>query len=125
MKKVVGFLLLAALAFLIAPTAHAQSHSVAMSWTAPTGTPAATGYFVYRANGACANGIVFTQLNTAAITTLTYTDSSSTLATNGVYCYQVTATDAAGIQSIPSNQVAATIPGPSAAPTGLVITSVN
>lgn len=120
--------MLASLFFAMPTTAQScptgVAHCVNLSFTAPTGTPAATGYFMYRATGACATGLTFTVLNTTAFTTLTYQDTSN-LMPNGSYCYYVTAVDAAGIQSLGSNQVQAAIPGPPGAPTGLSVTSVQ
>lgn len=117
-------LVLLGLLFVFALPAAAQ-HSVALSWTAPTGTPIAASYNMYRATGACATGIVFTKQNTSPITGTTYTDSTSTLVANGVFCYQVTAVSPTNVESIPSNQVTAAIPGPTAPPTNLVITNVT
>jgi hypothetical protein len=109
---------------LFAAPAFAQ-HTVALSWTAPTGTPAAVSYNMYRATGACASGLTFAKINTAAITGTTYTDSSSALTPNGIFCYQVTAVSASGVESVPSNQAQATIPGPPSAPTGLTVTGTT
>jgi hypothetical protein len=123
-------LVVALLAFSL--SAFAQTPTVGLSWTAPpapvapaTTPPAAASYNVYRAPGACGSGIVFAKINTAAVTATTYTDSSAALTPNGTFCYQVTAVSASGIESVASNQAAATIPGPPAAPTGLVITSTT
>jgi fibronectin type 3 domain-containing protein len=118
-------ILFAALLIAFVPgIAHAQ-HSVALSWTAPTGSPAAVSYNIYRGTGACASGLVFSKVNSSAISGTSFTDSSSALSSNTTYCYQATAVDAAGIESIPSNQAAAAIPGPSGAPTGLTIVTVT
>lgn len=116
---------LACFTILLFPSAALAQHSVALSWTAPTGTPAAVSYNVYRATGACAAGITFAKINTAAVTATTYTDSSAALTPNLTVCYQVTAVSSSGVESVPSNQVAATIPGPPGAPTGLTVTSVQ
>lgn len=100
-------------------------HSVALSWTQPAGTPAAVSWNIYRATGACATGLVMAKINTAPLTTTSFTDSSAALTPNGAFCYQATSVSASGIESAPSNEVTATIPGPPAAPTGLVITGVT
>jgi len=108
--------------------APSVGHTVALTWQAGTGTagaPATTGYFVYRASGACASGLNFSVLNTAAVTVTNYTDSTTALLPNTTWCYQVTATDAAGVQSVASNQAVAVIPGPPATPTGLTVTGVT
>lgn len=101
------------------------AHCVNLSFTASAGTPAATGYFMYRATGACSSSLTFAALNTTPFTTTTYQDASTSLNLNTTYCYQATAIDAAGIQSAASNQAQATIPGPPAVPTGLAVTSVQ
>jgi hypothetical protein len=80
---------------------------------------------MYRATGACGSGLTFMVLNTTPFTTLTYQDATSSLVPNGVYCYQATAVDAAGVQSAASNQAGAAIPGPPGVPTGLTVTGVT
>lgn len=123
MKRLAFFL--ACFAMLFFPVVALAQHTVVLTWTAPTGTPAAVSYNVYRATGACASGLTFAKLNTTAITTTTFTDSSAALTPNATFCYQATAVGANGVESLPSNQAAATIPGPPGAPTGLTVTSVQ
>lgn len=79
------------------------SHSVAMSWNAPTGV--VTGYNVYRRAGTGAYGA---KLNAALVTGLTYTDL--TVQAGAAYFYIVRSVDAAGTESLNSNEVTATIP---------------
>jgi hypothetical protein len=87
-----------------------SSTSVSLSWTASTDT-GVTGYDIFR------NG---TKIGTS--TTTSYTDNS--VASNTAYTYTVTAYDAAGEVSTPSNAatVNATAPG---APTGVTATAGN
>lgn len=91
MKKLLLLALL--LLFVIGPV-HAQAaHSVALAWTASSdaaANPSLT-YNMYRLNGACPavaptaiSGSGFTKINTAAITTTAYTDST---VAPGTYCY--------------------------------------
>ena len=72
-----------------------SSSSVSLSWTASTDSIGVTGYDIFR------NG---TKVGTS--TTTSYTDSG--LAGNTTYTYSVTAHDAAGEVSAPSNSVTAT-----------------
>jgi hypothetical protein len=116
---VIGFL---ALALTFAAPAKAQ-HSASLTWTASTDAAAnpTLGYNVYRLAGACpASGTTgFTKLNTATVTTTSFTDSTISL---GNACYYVTAT-LNGAESVPSNTASAVIlPG---APTLLKITGTT
>ena len=123
MKRLIA--VFAAFCFLFVATPAFAQHTVGLSWTAPTGTPAAVSYNVYRATGACAAGLTFAKINAAAVTGTTYTDSSAALTPNLTVCYQVTAVSSSGVESTASNQAAATIPGPPGAPTGLTVTGTS
>lgn len=80
-------------------------HSVVLTWDAsPTG---GVTYNVYR--GTASGGETATPINTAAITTLTLTDTSVKPGTT--YYYTVRAVDSAG-SSGPSNEATAAIPNP-------------
>jgi hypothetical protein len=107
-------------AALLAVPARAQSHSVALSWTAPTDP--GVNYNVYRLAGSCpASGTAgaFVKINTAPVTSTSYTDSTVALGTS---CYYVTAT-LNGAESVPSNTVSGVVlPG---APTLLKITGTT
>ena len=110
-----GFL---ALALTFAAPARAQ-HTASLTWTASTDAAAnpTLGYNVYRLAGACpTSGTAgFSKLNTATVTTTSFTDSTIAL---GNACYYVTAT-LNGAESVPSNTASAVIlPG---APTLLKI----
>lgn len=83
-------------------------HTVALSWTA-SATSGVT-YNVYRQQACSGN---FTQINSIAVTTTTYTDSAT--APGETYCYQVTAV-LSGVESTPAGPAPATIPGSSAQP---------
>lgn len=80
-----------------------QVHSVGLSWKASTS--AVKGYNVYRSTS---SGLGFAKLNSAVITTLSYSDS--TVAAGSTYYYVATAVDSADEESQNSNQVAAEIP---------------
>ncbi len=83
----------------------AVTHSVDLTWSAPsTSDDPVAGYHVYRAP----QGGAFTLLNSALDTQTAYTDSTVVSGTS--YTYQVKSVDAAGIESIASNQFTATIP---------------
>ena len=66
-----------------------MSHSATLSWAAPSDATASSTYNVYRATGVCpATGLgtlVFSKINSTAITTLSYVDSSVAIGTS--YCY--------------------------------------
>lgn len=93
-----------------APTLSAgtpTSNTVPLSWTASTDNVAVTGYKVYRNGGTTAVGTA---------TGTSFTDTG--LSANTQYSYTVTAVDAAGNESGPSNSVAVT----TAAATGTTVT---
>ena len=77
-----------------APTAH----SATLNWDASTS--AVVGYNVYRATQA---GGPYTKLNSSPIEPTSYTDS--TVQADQTYFYVVTAVDANGVESVPSNEI--------------------
>jgi hypothetical protein len=79
------------------------SHSVSLSWQ--NSTSIVIGYNIYRGTS---NGGPYIKINSSPITTLSYTDSSVT--SGDTYYYVSTAVDSAGVESVYSNQVTATIP---------------
>jgi hypothetical protein len=82
----------------------AGDHSATVSWDAsPSGV---AGYFVYRST----NSGPYTQLNTTADTSLTYTDTS--VVAGQTYSWVVTAVTSNNIESEYSNPATATIPSP-------------
>ena len=84
----------------------AVQHRVTLTWNAPGNSPVpVTGYNLYRATG---TGSSFQILNTSSISEMSYVDL--TVATNTTYIYYVTSLDAAGIESVPSNEVKVTVP---------------
>jgi hypothetical protein len=85
------------------PTPPSAQHLVSLTWNASTSN-SITGYIVYRST---VSGSGFSPL-TAAISALSYTDS--TVANGTTYYYVVTAVDSAGVESLYSNQVTAAIP---------------
>ena len=105
------------LIFLAAVGASAQTHSVAMTWTASvdstTGNPGTV--TVLRAPGNCTGTPTFTVLTTTAPAAGPYTDNT---VAPGTYCYEVEAV-ISGATSQPSNLLPA--PVQPAAPTKFVI----
>jgi fibronectin type 3 domain-containing protein len=85
-------------------TATAQvGHTVALTWNASTST--VSGYNVYRST---VSGTGFARINPSPVAVLSYTDASVLNGTT--YYYVTTAVDAAGIESIFSNEATAVIP---------------
>ena len=121
MRKIATFgLCLALLLFPFVSLAQATPHSVALSWTASSdaaANPTLT-YNVYRAPSACSASSSFTKLNTAAITAVTYTDSTVTV--GSIYCYSVTAVLNSSESAKTAAQVSSTAI-PVAGPTTIVI----
>lgn len=64
-----------------------SSPTVPVSWTAPTGTPAATGYYLTRTSG----GVTVAACASSPSTLLTGTSCNDAAVSNGSYTYQVTA----------------------------------
>lgn len=93
---------------------NSTTTAIDLSWTAATDNVAVTGYRIYRDGGpvpvATVNGITF-----------------SDVAAAGTHTYAVTAIDAAGNESAPSNTASATVAGgdvtPPTAPTSLTATA--
>jgi hypothetical protein len=83
----------------VAPT----QHSVALSWGASPST--VVGYNLYRST---VSGSLFARVNGATVASLAYTDTSVQSGTT--YYYVATAVDAAGNESVFSNQVQAIVP---------------
>jgi|SRR5271154_4670480 hypothetical protein len=106
MNKLAFTLVILALTITAAP-ARAQTHSVALSWTASASAAAnpSLTYNVYRSPG-CSG--TFTLLNSSAVSATSFTDAGLS---PGTYCYQITAL-LSGVESMPSNQAAAIVPGP-------------
>jgi len=80
-------------------------HTVALNWTASTSSGVA-GYNVYRST---TSGSGYTKINSALVSGVSYTDSS-TLASGTTYYYVTTAVDSSGNESTYSNQTSASIP---------------
>jgi fibronectin type 3 domain-containing protein len=82
------------------------AYQVALTWEAPTSSSVpVTGYYVYRALSGSSS---YTQLNSSADDSTTYTDS--TVQSGSTYNYEVTSVGSAGVQSAPSPVYTATIP---------------
>jgi hypothetical protein len=84
---------------------QAVSHSVALSWTPSTST--VVGYNVYRA---AVSGGPYSQLDSSAVATDGFTDSS--VQAGQTYYYVVKSVTGAGVESADSSQVSATVPTP-------------
>jgi len=80
-----------------------QVHTVALAWTASTST--VKGYNVYRSTVSDSG---FVQLNSSLVNALTYSDQ--TVSSGTTYFYVATSVDAAGDESVHSNQAVAVIP---------------
>jgi fibronectin type 3 domain-containing protein len=82
------------------------THSVDLSWTAPTGgTDPIAGYHIYRE---ASGSTTFTLLNSSLVTQTDYVDS--TVVSGASYNYVVKSVDQSGVESVASNQIAITIP---------------
>lgn len=79
------------------------AYSVSLSWHASSSVVA--GYDIYRST---TNGGPYQRINSALITSLSYTDSSVQGATT--YFYVCTAVDSSGVESEYSNQATAAVP---------------
>ena len=82
----------------------AVQHSVALNWTASP-SAAVTGYNLYRST---VSGVAYAKINSAAVTTLAYTDS--TVLNGTIYYYVATAIDASGDESVFSNELQINVP---------------
>ena len=84
----------------------ASGYQVSLSWDAPgSSSDPVSGYKVYRATGSSGS---YQLLNSSAVTSTDYTDS--TVASGTTYSYEIMSVDASGVQSSPSNVYTATIP---------------
>jgi fibronectin type 3 domain-containing protein len=97
-----------------------STHSVALTWQAPSpagGSGTISGYNVYRSPSSTTN---YAKLNTSVTAGLTYTDSNVSAGTSYNYC--VTAVDSSGEESACSVPATANVPSNPNAPSGLAIT---
>jgi len=86
-------------------TGENVSHQADLSWDAPSSSAdPIVGYNIYRSAG----GSAYQLMNSSADTKTTYVDS--TVQAGLTYDYYVTSVDSSGVESAPSNEVAATIP---------------
>jgi Abnormal spindle-like microcephaly-assoc'd, ASPM-SPD-2-Hydin len=84
----------------------AVQHYVNLTWSAPVKSPVPiSGYHIYRAIG---GGGSYQLLNSSAASKTFYVDVA--VISKTTYAYYVTSIDASGTESVPSNQVTATIP---------------
>ena len=90
---------------LIALSVYGQAtRSVSLAWT--HSAPAGLTYNMYRASGSCTpRPTMWTKLNTAPITAMSYLDQNVAL---GSWCYYVTAVGG-GLESGPSNDAGAAV----------------
>jgi hypothetical protein len=80
-------------------------HQVDLSWNAPSNSPVPiVGYNIYRSTG----GSAYQLLNSSVDTQTTYVDSA--VQSGSTYDYIVESVDSSGVESVPSNEVTATIP---------------
>ena len=81
------------------------AHQVDLSWNAPSNSPVPiVGYNIYRSTG----GSAYQLLNSSVDTQTTYVDSA--VQSGSTYDYIVESVDSSGVESVPSNEVTATIP---------------
>lgn len=108
---------------------EALAGSATLTWT-PNSEADLAGYHVYRGNGVCAPGPLQPLLDPAGTpVTLgkvaTYTDASVP-SFDGSLCYELTAFDTGGNESVHSTRASKTVNlVPPVAPAGLVITTVT
>jgi endoglucanase len=95
-----------------------MAHSVTLTWIASTDT--VSGYNVYRGTSGAGSEGASPINGTTLVTGLTYVDTN--VADGTSYEYYVEAVSAAGLSSVPSVQVSATVPV--APPTGLAAVAV-
>jgi hypothetical protein len=85
--------------------AQPVSHAVTLNWSASTSS--VSGYNIYRS---AVSGGPYSKMNSALITTTSYTDSA--VQAGQTYFYVVTSVDSTGTESTFSNEVSATVPTP-------------
>jgi Abnormal spindle-like microcephaly-assoc'd, ASPM-SPD-2-Hydin len=87
-------------------TGENVSHEATLSWEAPSSSAdPIVGYHIYRSPGGSS---AYQLLNSSADVQTAYVDS--TVQAGVIYDYYVTSVDSSGVESVPSNEVAATIP---------------
>jgi large repetitive protein len=88
---------------ILAGLAQAQAaRTVSLSWTASTSV-GVTGYNVYRCTAPCAPTVAMSPLNTAAISTTSFIDTSA--AVGQTYVYGITATAPACTPTTPTTSI--------------------
>jgi fibronectin type 3 domain-containing protein len=86
-------------------TGTAVAREVDLTWTAPANSPSSiAGYNVYRSVGSGG----FQKMNSSTVTQTAYADNTASSGTT--YNYYVTSVDQNTTESVPSNQIALTIP---------------
>ncbi len=94
-------------------------HSINLTWNASPGADPAIAYNIYRGT---VTGGPYSKVNATAVSTTNYSDATGS---GGVtYFYVVAAVDAAGNESVFSNEVSATMLQNPNAPSGLTATAV-
>lgn len=105
MKRTAALL---ALALTLGASSVGFQHNVRLNWAASADAAAhpSITYNVYRSSSCPGH---FTQINPVPVVGTTYLDTAT--AVGASYCYQVT-TVLSGVESLPSNQVTASMPPP-------------
>lgn len=114
-KRILGLALLLTITggLLFWPAQGATTHNVTLTWSCPSCAASLT-FNAYRST---VSGGSYVKINTSAITSLSYVDTTGTGGTK--YYYVVTSVDSGGVESPFSNEASATFLAPPAAPTGL------
>jgi hypothetical protein len=87
-------------------TGASAQHQVDLNWDAPSSSPVPiVGYNIYRSTGGSA---AFQLLNSSVDAKTTYVDN--TVQAGLTYDYMVESVDSSGVESVPSNEVAAAVP---------------
>ena len=103
--------------FAIAMQGIAWAASVNLAWDYTQGTDPAVGFYIYRQQS-CTGAFTKVNATPTPLSPMTFTDS--TVLNNVTYCWEVTAADAAGMESTPSNVLQFSIPAAKpAAPSNL------
>ena len=86
----------------------AVAECVRLYWNYTQGADPATSFVIYRASGSCNSNSTFVFAGWVLASQPTFTNYG--VSPGETYCWQITARNVNGIESVPSNQIAKTIP---------------